>query len=786
MTDESHRTRPEAELRTLLSSSLARAFPGIPQRQFHHETRFTVRLGHEEHEVNGERFWEAEGRADILLFHNGRALAVVELKRGDKKLTDADVKQGQSYANQLTPRPPLVIVTNGTTTLTYDSSTGELWQPGDDAGETLKRLFENAATIAAAGLSWAVETLMGPEAGVWASAVRRRTRQLIDSASGAPGDPRKVFMRDLLFPRRATAAAHRAFDRGARVILISGPPTIGKSHVLREFAERTADSGAYAVFVIRAGGGGAGLFQRIANLLSAALEWSVEPGDVRQWLRRLSSFAHGPALVLALDGLTAGSAIAADLEELADAGFGLGLRVLASVNETRSLLVGANGRDETALAALAEEIEVGPLDEEEFEMARQALQKHRITFMDGARFAIEYRVPWVLRSLTSKGISSPRYTADEEVAVAVPPSLGLDLVLHGRKRLARYIDAQRGYRLLARDAIADEERGSPELELGRTHSFLLRRDALSVESRECVEQLIDDGWLAAYRHAGGEEVVAPRAPEMFLSELSEAVSAALKPRVESDPREAGHWLADRLEAFFLGDLIGAQGIVDFGRRNGGFSSGIVSGLLEREPVEKTFGPGLFGLPRRDGSIQNFRVTNDGKAFLADDHGNAFGEPIDLPEEDRRTRTRLAGWMILAQLARLPAAEGVDDRARVDRWLLLGIGTCPFPLMRAADSPVGHLVHEIEGQGEILCDENGVAESITASMLRLVLEEWHDVDNWIDDALARRSLPLLSRIRIALLQVQRMADDRVSAWASLTLNAKIEPAVQELLTNLEAA
>src|SRR5439155_25861367 len=157
---------------------------------------------------------------------------------------------------------------------------------------------------------------------------------------------------------------------------------------------------------------------------------------------------------------------------------GPGLRILASVDEIRPLLVGANGRQRTALAELAKEIEVGPLDDGESQDAVRALNGRRVAFMQGAEFALEYRVPWVLRSLAAKATASPRY-ADETLAAAVPPCLGVELVLYGRERLARYPEAQRGYRVLAVDAIADPKRASPELALARTRSFLVRRDALS-------------------------------------------------------------------------------------------------------------------------------------------------------------------------------------------------------------------------------------------------------------------------------------------------------------------
>jgi Type I restriction enzyme R protein N terminus (HSDR_N) len=65
------------------------------------------RLGHDTHTFDSAAQWEKSGRADILIFCSGRPLAVVEVKREDLSLTDADFEQAQSYANQVTPRPPL-------------------------------------------------------------------------------------------------------------------------------------------------------------------------------------------------------------------------------------------------------------------------------------------------------------------------------------------------------------------------------------------------------------------------------------------------------------------------------------------------------------------------------------------------------------------------------------------------------------------------------------------------------------------------------------------------------
>ena len=171
--------RPEAELESRLVAALSTAFPNIPREQLVEQRRFTVRLGHEIHEFDSAAQWEKSGRADVILFHDGRPLAVVELKREDLALTHADYEQAQSYANQLTPRPPLVVVTNGRDTRIYDANTGQLWSGEQDAANAVARLLANAAKLAAADMRWATEALMGRETGVWVPIVRSTTARLL-------------------------------------------------------------------------------------------------------------------------------------------------------------------------------------------------------------------------------------------------------------------------------------------------------------------------------------------------------------------------------------------------------------------------------------------------------------------------------------------------------------------------------------------------------------------------------------------------------------------------------
>ena len=697
--------RPEAEFESRLATALAVAFPNIPRDQLAEQRRFTVRLGHETHEFDSAAQWEKSGRADILISCEGRPLAVLEIKREDLTLTRTDYEQAKSYANQLTPRPPLVIVTNGTETRVYDANTGQAWSGENDAAAAVAQLLANAAKVAAADMRWATEALMGRETGVWTRIVRASTAALIAEMTDPPGAAERPFARDLLFPRLATFKATEVLKAGPAFTIIEGAPVAGKTSLLRELALRTADSEDLAVLMLR--GPGPGLFQALANLFAAKLEWNLTANDARQWLRRMSNGSVGPALVVAIDGVDPGTAMAADLEELASLHPGDKLRVILTTDRSDGLVKAPNGRTKTGLGAHATQIELGPLGLHEFKAAQRALKRAKIVFLNGAEYAEDYRAPWVLRTIYDNIARDPRY-GDPTCRVLLPASLGLELLDAAREAHADQTDLLRGYRLLARDALTDPKAHSAELALAASNGFVIRQDALSGEACDRLTGLTAAGWVRTYRHHGREDVVVPTMPAAFLVELADAAGDELGRRAEADPYDAGVWLGRRLDAVYLGDLVGAQAIKSLADKTGGFSSGIVGGLLSIEPQEEFVERALIALAAPDGRVVNIKIE-DGKAYLSDRHGEVCGEAVDLGSERSRMYADTTAWMILGQFARLPTAVVGDDSQRMDAGVLFTIGQCPFPLLRANEEGLGHLEHDLDDLGRVLCQDQGPIE-----------------------------------------------------------------------------
>ncbi|MHB1937220.1 MAG: type I restriction endonuclease [Acidobacteriaceae bacterium] len=762
-----------------MAAALSAAFPNIPREQLTEQRRFTVRLGRQTHEFDSAAEWEKSGRADVIISHGGRPLALVELKNEDLALTQADYQQAQSYANQLTPRPPLAVVTNGRETRIYDANTGQPWSGEQDAASAVAHLLTNAAKLAAANMRWATEALMGRETGVWVPIVRSATARLLAEMTDPPGQSDRAFAEVLLFPRLSTFAAISSARAGTTFTIVEGAAQSGKSSCLRELALHTLDSEDFAVLMLR--GSGPGLFQSLADLFAIELEWNLTANDARQWLRRMSTGPAGPALLLVIDDVEPQTRMAADLEELASLRPGNKLNVILTTDRAERLVKAPNGRTQTAVGNRAKAIEIGPLRLEEFQSAQRALANQNVHFQKGAEYAEDYRAPWVLRTIYDAAARNPRHQ-DPNSALFLPPALGLELVDAARRNYAHQADLLRGYRVLARCTLADEGARSAELALAAANGFVVRQDALSDEARHSVAELKLKGAVRTYRHAGGEDIVVPTIPAAFLSALADAAGDELARRAEVDPQDAGIWLGRRLAAIYLGDVIGAQAIRSMAEKTGGFSSGIIDGLLAIEPTEEPIGNAVVAMAAPDGRLIHLKIEGE-KAWLSNRHGDVIGESVDLGDERPHMLGNTVAWMILGQLARLPTAMVGDDSQRMDAMILLKIGQCTFPLLRANEEGLGHLVHDLGDHGRVLCHDQGPIEAATQAMADLLSRPWAHAGEWVDAANQTKSLPLMHRLTIALRTVQLRNIPDLSDWADATLKERMLPTLTAALRAL---
>lgn len=756
---------PEAQLQAYVLAILRDQLPHLKPDDFRVETRFKITLGHTERDWDGAADWTAEGRADLLIFHRDRPLAVLELKREDKSLSEATVIQGRSYANQMLDRPPLVIVSNGKETWIRQTIDGAPLDHSIEGADFVETLFANVGKVAAANLSWAIETLMGPDLSVWVEAVRERTDETIGRMTGSTHDTRRPFGRGRLFARAATATIADLLGSGVPAIIVEGPPLAGKSNVLRELACQMRQSPDWAILMVNGATAGPGLFQRIANLFGAALEWQLSADDVRAWLRRMSHSSRTPALVLAIDGVKPGSAIASDIEELAEAGFGSGLRLIVCADRADDLCRDHSGRGETALAAIAQFVEVGTLTDVEFQRIREQLADEQIFFFGGAEICAEYRAPWILRSI----LPDDTAISDPDRAMVIPASMGLKFMKDAGRRLADLTEAARLHRAVARDALNDELPESPAFALARASAYVVHRDALSSAGEAAATQLESQGWISFYRDRSGDDVLVFRVPEFFMCELASALANAVGALIDNDPAGAAALLLAHCDRLFLGDLIGAQAIVDLVRQRKKVSNEFIAFLMNDRPEAERLANTLIAFAGEEGEVTHFRVDGSGAIALADSEGKLLG-PFHMPDAVDGPGTlygNMISWLILSHLARLRIAFTADIKQRFDVEIILHVGRAKMPLISGGtvQAPKALAMRTMGSAGTILNPSHGLAEPLTAAIHKLFAEEWRDVEFLFDEVAQAGSLALSARVHNALLPLCNAANPDLAAWAS---------------------
>jgi len=775
----------EADFEAEVHRALRVAFPWLPDGSIQHQTTFSFAFGGKRITVDGTRRNAAQARADILVYWNQRPLAVLELKRAGVALDTDDENQGLSYARVLHPRPPLVVVTNGADVRLLETHTGEEWNPDDRSQESLADLLKAASRVATHDLKSAVSTLMGSNPEIWAQAVWQMSKENLADSSGDWSDALLPFVPGFLIPRQATQTVLQKLRDGQRLVLVEGPPLIGKSNVLRELIQQTEGADDLVTFFVETDAG-AGVLQQLADALAQALNWPVNKDECRNWLLRLSN-SGGPALVLAVDGVgLSRDDFRKDVEDLSSQAFGPSVRLVLALDDTVAdrLVVNSTGRKASAIGRRAVRVPLVRLDDSEFTAATRVLWDHRAGVMHGGQVSHELRLPWVLRAVMSEIVLRPQY-ADEKLAASIPPLLGLDLIGHTRTRFTDD-ELRRLFRGTAQAVISDsQDRKRPiSLILESIAVYVVRRETLRrfLDYAE-VELLIERGCLRPVIHDSGAPILVVRIPELLASEAADLLAVELVQRAQIDADNAAEWLSNAAGGLPLGDIVAAQALLDAAMRHGSLPFNLITALINSPPREEAVRPGTKVAMHVPGAgVMDMTFREQGVVEIESGGQRHLITP-DPGDEEHVTYTSFNSWLILSYLGGCTFALENEERqlGRVDPAVLLEVGACPIVLRRPGPdaNQSGILTHHIPGHGAIVCHKAGIVEPITQSILRFLSSEGEGAEQWIEEAVSRNSLPLLARIDIALRQLLDSADAHRSEFARRVLDDVIRPAKSAL-------
>src|SRR3569623_1599793 len=231
----------EAELQARLESRIRAALPLLPAK-IKLEHYLHLRLGHRSLTLDGMAFDKSaiQGRYEVLVLVEDTPLILAELKAPDVPVTDDDICQALSYARLHQPLVPLVLITNGTTTILRRTYDGAELQASDVGSDRLGTVLSAAAALAAATTEDAIRTLLGASREEWGKLLAAWSHEAIEALTGGVREFGRPIPRGFVILRDAAQQVEDRLSEGARVVVLHGPPLSGVTNVLAQFASKSA------------------------------------------------------------------------------------------------------------------------------------------------------------------------------------------------------------------------------------------------------------------------------------------------------------------------------------------------------------------------------------------------------------------------------------------------------------------------------------------------------------------------------------------------------------------
>lgn len=341
------------------------------------------------------------------------------------------------------------------------------------------------------------------------------------------------------------------------------------------------------------------------------------------------------------------------------------------------------------------------------------------------------------------------------------------------------------------DDYARQDR-STEVCLRAMHTFMVRKQVMRDHADHTdLAAMERSGLVGSVLDSSNRAVLTGRTPELLASELARLIAAGLDRRMgnEEDDANAADWLVATTSRLPLGDVIGAQALVDLIELRSGISVAFLNRLLQRSPTVRPIKPGtraVMWLPSI-GQLELF-TRADGVTVIKKPGGT---EGIEVSaDEGGQTYTDLDAWLILSHLAsvRIGAMAPDEDRLLgvVDPAILGLVGTSPIPLRRTSEDPdrTGVHTHDAPDGSSMVCRRNGIVEPVTFSLLRFLERERENADEWLNEACDQGSATMLNRLSQALSQLGSINPSSETAkWARDCNKKLVGPALKHALRAL---
>lgn len=712
----------EATLEQRIVLEIRKHFPFLNKEDITLQESFSIRLGHKKYVI--------KGRADVMIQHDGKPLAIFEFKAPDIELTIDDYEQCVSYARLTEPITPLSIISNGKETVVLNTYTRERVDADYTNEEVFNKLIKNMGSIAESQLDSAINILLGHSKEVWNKTIHEINESGFSNITSRILDLESPICEEFQIERESANELLKQIYMDS-LLIFTGEPSSGKTNVIYQLCQLAEKKdGCIPIYINLEEP--KSIFQYLANKFSGVLYTPVSKDEFRYWL--INSLRINPEhrVVFILDNIC--SSIETDWEEIYE---------LININkDIFSILLVMNeqiyddvkkikGKNRLNAIGKAKHYTLSFLSDEEFYRACQMLyDDYKLCISHGGEYNPEYRKPDVLKM---QAVYVKDMHLDDSVIVCISGILNSNILLSVWTNIDDNI--RMGYRKLAKFIINQGDKDkSIEKNFWAYNSGILFCDSSDLKDKD-IQVLLEKGYIKRKYLNNGESFVYPALLNVMpVAAAYEIMDIVLE---QSDDDELYDSLIRYSQLFPYPDLTATLMILFMSKRDEFFISSIINRLYYDEPTIDYSAPKHILIKTKKG-ILNVDYSKLPCIENEEDEGVLLGNTLP--------------WLILSNLLATPF---VTEDGDLSLWIemMKKVGSFKNVLLRVANIPfdkiTGFHVHSFPDKTEVVCGKMGIIEPVTHAMQMGFLQVPESMIEIVRWAVGKEIVPLITRLRISL-------------------------------------
>jgi len=716
----------EATLEQRIVLEIRKYFPFLNKGDLTLQKTFTIKLGHKKYEFDNM----VKGRADVMVRHGGKPLAIFELKAPEMKLKTDDYDQCVSYARLTEPITPLSIISNGKETVVLNTYTRERVGIDDTNEEVFHKLVKNIGSIAESQLDSAINILLGNSKEVWNKAIHEINESGFSGITSRVLDLGSPICEEFQIERESAGELLKQIYLDS-LLVFTGEPSSGKTNVIYQLCQLAGKKdGCIPIYINLEEP--KSIFQYLANKFSGILYTPVSKDDFRYWL--INGLCKNPEhrIVFILDNIS--SSIETDWEEiheLIDINKDIFSVLLVMNEQIYDDVKKIKGKNRLNSIGKAKCHTLSFLSDDEFHRAcRMLYDEYRLCISHGGAYNPEYRKPDILKM---QAVYIKNMHLDDGIGVCVPGILNSNILLSAWENIDDRV--RMGYRKLAKFIIDQgDKHNSIERTFWAYNSGILFCESSDLKDKD-IQGLLEKGYIKRKYLKDGESFIYPALlnvmPVAAAYEIMDIV------RYQPDDNERYDSLIRYSQLFPYPDLTAALMILFMSEKDAFFISRIINRLYHDEPTIDYSAPKRV-LIKMEKGIFDVDFSKLPRSVNEEDGGVLLGNTLP--------------WLILSDLLSAPF---VTEDGDLGLWveLITKVGSFKNVLLRAANIPfdkiTGFHVHTLPNKIEVICGKMGIIEPITYAMqmgFLTVPESMVKIVRW---AVRKGNVPLMMRLNISL-------------------------------------